>query len=448
MKRRKWCSIVVIGLVLFSANSIVACGDSTPAHNIAFSPSSLSFSAQEGKDNPPSKPLNVSNSGGGYLDWSLSENADWLILSPTSGTSAGEARAVDVLVDIGAMSAGDYSTAITISAPRASNTPETIAVNLSIVPPSPELSEEQPGELSFTAAQYVNTRYGFSVKYPKDWKEVPAEGWPEAVFYVAAPAQVPVLGVAVQDVENEAAPFADVLTAAAKAAGASGLEIVSETETTLIDGTPVAEAVVKWTVQRLPADTFAVGATKDDKWVIVTITTVSLLAPYDEALFAEIARTLQLVLPPSAYPPKAGTIAVEPARISCPYSAVMDIPIRFTGTDWPANELVIIDLVMPRGVWAPGLDRESDEDSVSIASATADADGDFEVKWPNCQKATWLLRSRIPSAWERVPAYPLPGGRYEIKARGVGPASSTTATIIWDSRPDTVATTTWDLRLR
>ena len=429
------------------ANSIVACGDSTPAPNIAFSPSSVSFSAQEGKDNPPSKPLNVSNSGGGYLDWSLSENADWLILSPTSGTSAGEARAVDVLVDIGAMSAGDYSTAITISAPRASNTPETIAVNLSIVPPSPELSEEQPGELSFTAAQYVNTRYGFSVKYPKDWKEVPAEGWPEAVFYVAAPAQVPVLGVAVQDVEDEAAPFADVLTALPEATGDSGIEIVSETETTLGDDTPVAEAVVKWTVQGLPADTFALGAIKDDKWVIVTITTVSLLAPYDETLFAEIARTLQLVLPPSAYSPEAGTIAVEPARISRPYSAVMDIPIKFIGTGWPANELVIIDLVMPAGVWAPGLDREGGEDSVSIASATADGDGDFEVKWPNCQKATWLLRSRIPSAWERVPAHPLPRGRYTVRARAEAPAHDGIPTI-WDSRPDTVATTTWDLRLR
>jgi hypothetical protein len=32
---------------------------------------------------------------------------------------------------------------------------------------------------------------------------------------------------------------------------------------------------------------------KDGKWIIVAITTASLLAKYDEALFSEIAHTLQ-----------------------------------------------------------------------------------------------------------------------------------------------------------
>jgi hypothetical protein len=32
---------------------------------------------------------------------------------------------------------------------------------------------------------------------------------------------------------------------------------------------------------------------KDGKWIVVAVTTVSLLAKYDEALFSEIAHTLQ-----------------------------------------------------------------------------------------------------------------------------------------------------------
>jgi hypothetical protein len=51
--------------------------------------------------------------------------------------------------------------------------------------------------------------------------------------------------------------------------------------------------VVKWKVQNFGADTFALGVKKGDKWIIVAITTVSLLAKYDEALFSEVAHTLQ-----------------------------------------------------------------------------------------------------------------------------------------------------------
>ena len=297
-----------------------------------------------------------------------------------------------------------------------------------------EAAEEAVAELSFEAAEYVNTDYGFSVKYPKDWKELSGEGWPEALFYAGAPSQVPVLGVAVQDVDDEAATFADVLTALSQATGDSRIEIVSETETTLADGTPAAEAVVKWAVQGFPGDTFALGAVKDDRWVIVTITTVSLLAPYNEALFAEIAHTLQLDLPPSAYPPKAGTIAVQPARLDTTWLAVKSIPIRFIGSGWPANEVVTIELVIPPGVDMPGL--APDEDSVSIAYATADGDGNFKAVMESVTKANCLLRTYwLPTLMPAPKTInPLPSGRYTIRAVGL--------------HPDTVATTTWYVRLR
>jgi roadblock/LC7 domain-containing protein len=40
-------------------------------------------------------------------------------------------------------------------------------------------------------------------------------------------------------------------------------------------------------------DVFCLGVMKDNKWIIVTVATVGLLAKYDEAKFSEIAHTLE-----------------------------------------------------------------------------------------------------------------------------------------------------------
>ena len=62
----------------------------------------------------------------------MSDNADWLTLDPTSATSNGGAASIMVSVDITGMSAGSYDATITISAPDATNTPETVPVSLVI----------------------------------------------------------------------------------------------------------------------------------------------------------------------------------------------------------------------------------------------------------------------------------------------------------------------------
>jgi len=139
--KSKWHPLLLIGLVLILVSWLTGC--IRPAHplppTIAFSPSSLSFSAQEGGAKPPSQTLRIWNSGGGTLSWSLSESATWLSLSPTSGASAGETDSITALVDIYGMYARNYAATITISAP-ASNSPQTTAVNLAIAPrPRPVL---------------------------------------------------------------------------------------------------------------------------------------------------------------------------------------------------------------------------------------------------------------------------------------------------------------------
>jgi hypothetical protein len=107
-------------------------GESGTEPTIAFSPSSFSFSAAEGGDNPASKTLKIWNSGTGMLNWSVSDNANWLSLSPTSGSSTGEKDEITVSVDISGIDAGDYDATITISAEGATNTPQTVSVSLHI----------------------------------------------------------------------------------------------------------------------------------------------------------------------------------------------------------------------------------------------------------------------------------------------------------------------------
>ena len=98
---------------------------------IAFSPSSLSFSTPK-SSNPANKTLSIWNSSSGTLDWSVSDDATWLSLNPTSGSSTAEVISITLLVSTSGMDTGSYSATITISAPGATNTPQTVPVNLRI----------------------------------------------------------------------------------------------------------------------------------------------------------------------------------------------------------------------------------------------------------------------------------------------------------------------------
>ena len=137
MNKHKWHSVSLLGLVLLLSSSVVACGTSSPLSvpAITAGPASLSFNAQQGGANPASQTLSVWNSGGGTLSWAASDNADWLILSPSSGSSTGEIDNITLSVDISGVNVGNYAAVITISASGATNTPLTIAVNLAINPP-------------------------------------------------------------------------------------------------------------------------------------------------------------------------------------------------------------------------------------------------------------------------------------------------------------------------
>jgi hypothetical protein len=150
----------------------------------------------------------------------------------------------------------------------------------------PAAAPSAPGKLSFEAAEYTNAEVGFSVKYPKDWKQDKSE---TLLFYAASPSMVPVIFV---DAE-EGATFAETLKKSLEAAGGSGFKVVSEKESALADGTKASTAAIEIALKGFGAKGFALGVKKDNKWILVTVGTVEMLAPYNEAKFSEIVHTLQ-----------------------------------------------------------------------------------------------------------------------------------------------------------
>ena len=135
-----------------------------PAPVLAVAPASLSFTATAGGANPAAQTVNVTNGGGGTLNWTASDNQTWLGVSPVSGTAPG---AVSVSVNSTGLAAGTYTGTVTVTAAGASGSPKTVAVSLTVNPATPVLAVA-PTSLAFTAtagganpaAQTVNVTNG------------------------------------------------------------------------------------------------------------------------------------------------------------------------------------------------------------------------------------------------------------------------------------------------
>ncbi|MGB9834826.1 MAG: lectin like domain-containing protein, partial [bacterium] len=136
---------------------------SQPSPSLSFTPSSFTFTATQGGSNPPSQTLEVWNSGGGSMSWTVSKDALWLTLSPTSGNSSGEHDQVTVSVYISGLASGTYSTTITLSGEGASNSPQYLPVTLQVNPPKVLNSLSiNPSSWTFTSStpkQFQATAY-------------------------------------------------------------------------------------------------------------------------------------------------------------------------------------------------------------------------------------------------------------------------------------------------
>lgn len=96
---------------------------------IGVSPTSLSFTAQQGGGNPIAQTLTISNTGGGALSWSVSHDATWLSHTPGTGTGTGT---VTISVTTGTLTASTYSGLVTLWPTGA--TAFTVPVTFTVTP--------------------------------------------------------------------------------------------------------------------------------------------------------------------------------------------------------------------------------------------------------------------------------------------------------------------------
>ncbi len=109
-----------------------------PQPTIAVSPSSLNPTTDEGSS-PASDEFSVRNSGDLTLNYSITDDVEWLSAAPSSGASTGETDAITVQYATSPLPAGTYNATITVADPNATNNPQTVSVNLTVnevAPPS------------------------------------------------------------------------------------------------------------------------------------------------------------------------------------------------------------------------------------------------------------------------------------------------------------------------
>jgi len=121
-----------------------------PPPALAVSPASLSFSGVAGSANPAAKTLSVSNTGGGTLSFTASDDAAWLSVSPGTGTAP---RDLSVSVGTSGLAAGTYNATVRVESAGVAGSPKLIPVTLTLDPPQPPALSVTPASLAFTVTE-------------------------------------------------------------------------------------------------------------------------------------------------------------------------------------------------------------------------------------------------------------------------------------------------------
>jgi hypothetical protein len=113
----------------------------------------LSFTAYESGGNPAAQVFEIKNSGKNTLQYTLSDDADWLTVEPASGTSSGQLIEHTILVNKAGLAArdADYEATIRVVSPEAYNNPQRVLVKLNLSSQPPPEIWVSPLEMVFAA---------------------------------------------------------------------------------------------------------------------------------------------------------------------------------------------------------------------------------------------------------------------------------------------------------
>jgi hypothetical protein len=112
-----------------------------PTPILSVSANTAGFTGVASGGNPASQSVNISNTGGGTLNWSATKTQPWLTLSAASGTAP---ASLTLSASIAGLGAGTYNDTVTITAVGATGSPKIVAVTLTVTPiQSPVLTLSQ-----------------------------------------------------------------------------------------------------------------------------------------------------------------------------------------------------------------------------------------------------------------------------------------------------------------
>lgn len=116
--------------LLFTAVVLAVSLSALPdAQALQVSPTTLNFQAVQGGANPPGQIVNVLKNNNRTLNWSSSDNATWVSVSPTTGSITNSAQ-ISVSVNSAGLAPGTYTATVTVNVTKGGNisVPVTLTV--------------------------------------------------------------------------------------------------------------------------------------------------------------------------------------------------------------------------------------------------------------------------------------------------------------------------------
>lgn len=134
---------------------------------LVLSQTGLAYRAVANGGRPLGQPVAILNTGAGALDWNaravtLSGGSSWLRLSSPSGSAPRpylDISTLEISADPAGLAPGDYYGRVEIIAPSAQNSPQTVAIVLTVLPPGANPGPEvQPTALVFVGPERAGSQ--------------------------------------------------------------------------------------------------------------------------------------------------------------------------------------------------------------------------------------------------------------------------------------------------